>query len=1082
MKARLPSPSTTLAILLTGSTLPGSAVDYSWTGGVSSKFSDNGNWSLAGYPNDGADRAFFSLAGSYQVDFDENIQNQSLHVSFGSPTLNLLYFDFEVGERAYDYTLSSPTVSADISGNPFELFPPVLEITGSVATEVAATGALHIGSGANTRGTLRLADGARWNSTAFAQVGVSGRGTLVVENNSSLNNSTGILGQNPGSQGSATIEGTWNNSSNLLVGWFGTGTLSGDGVVRSNYGFVAAEPGSQGTVNMDGSWRVTESLIIGGDLSGAGGIGIIDMNTGLITAGTDLILRANATMDLQGTGGAAVDGETKLEASSSLTIDGTDASLTTGTLTRDPAATLQFTKGTIEITNGDFLVQPNGTIGTNLTLGTAHSLIVSDALRIASNGGGSLIIENGAEVTAASVLVGIDATAQTEGALEVDGLNSLLTADFLGIGAFGGELGKCAITDGASLITQNVNLSSRPDHKTELIVQGGLPGEVSTWSNSGSVYVGGNSVSAGGKADVTIGNQAAVSVDTQLKVWNDGTILLEGGTLTTPSLQLCGAFMSSAPVDLTGSGEITALTLDGGTLSAPSIDFGSTNFTGHGILAGDVRGFGSITLSGDLTIGTDANPIDFSFDGVPSINGHTLTIHETGFLPIDDLSLGGGTFQAPNGFSLRPGSLLSGYGTMNGRIAGSFGSRVEAEGTLSIGDPASVAGFFSDGELYCGVHDVTIEDANVAVLGSITEIGEKDVGGRLIAGTALSTDTSPHLLVEEGKNLLGRGNVEGNCKVNGAAIGDGTTSSELLVFDAPWIVSGKGSFVNTLINGTFSPGESPGIVIGSNQGFGGTIEFELGGPTPGFNDNNHDQINDQGEIQLVNSPTISLKSYSNFLPEVDDEFVLMNWGQGLNGALGTLEIDPFFSQNGITFEHRIENSGGQGRMVITAIELIEPTPFETWAIANGLTPGVNSGFSDDPNGDNIPNIEHFAFDSSPLGSGGHSGKGVFDIHEFEPGERYLTVTVPVRLGALFNVDPSTGANNASVDGIVYSVRGDDGVFEFPLNRLNSETAEALDSGLPALSADYEYRTFRLEGSIGSTLKGFLWLKVYPDTP
>ena len=46
------------------------------------------------------------------------------------------------------------------------------------------------------------------------------------------------------------------------------------------------------------------------------------------------------------------------------------------------------------------------------------------------------------------------------------------------------------------------------------------------------------------------------------------------------------------------------------------------------------------------------------------------------------------------------------------------------------------------------------------------------------------------------------------------------------------------------------------------------------------------------------------------------------------------------------------------------------TPFEEWAVASGLTLGVDAGKGDDPNHDGVPNIFHFAFDTDPLAIGG----------------------------------------------------------------------------------------------------------------
>jgi hypothetical protein len=348
-------------------------------------------------------------------------------------------------------------------------------------------------------------------------------------------------------------------------------------------------------------------------------------------------------------------------------------------------------------------------------------------------------------------------------------------------------------------------------------------------------------------------------------------------------------------------------------------------------LIGDFVGEAGSALSavgGNFIVGDGSSFTGFRTSGELRVAaGSTLTMESAGFVDMGSLTrLSGGTLAASNGVAFASSENLVGEGAVNAKIAAQTGSIISAErGNLTLGDASSVAGFFSDGELRTDKFTVTINDANDAVLGSLTQLGTSGAGGMLVAGTALATDTHMHFLLEEGKNLTGRGIIEGNFKNQGHVVGDGTATGERVVFGADWTVKGKGEFTNTLVMGTFSPGESPGISMGTNQAFAGTLEFELGGLTPGFAATNHDQIKDDGMISLIDDPTISVLAYNGFMPSFGDEFMVMTWSSGLSGSFGNLNIDPYFSTNGIGFERIVTGSNGSGSLTLRAISAI-PEP------------------------------------------------------------------------------------------------------------------------------------------------------------
>ena len=341
--------------------------------------------------------------------------------------------------------------------------------------------------------------------------------------------------------------------------------------------------------------------------------------------------------------------------------------------------------------------------------------------------------------------------------------------------------------------------------------------------------------------------------------------------------------------------------------------------------------FGSVihAAAGNFVLGNPNSFSGFKSAGDLIIDpGATLTLQSRGFIDLPpQTELDNSTLAAVNGFALNGSENLLGNGTVQGGIAASIGSIIAAtSGNLSLGDANSVSGFFSDGNLFTNEHTVTINDKNEAVLGALTTLGDGTNGGALVAGAANPSDTTHHFFVEEGKNVLGRGNIAGNFKNNGHVIGDGFGSlSERIVFDAPWIVSGRGTFENTLVLGTFSPGESPGISDGLDQAFGGEIVIELGGATPGNGSNHHDQVQDSGTIQVLDSATLSVVPYEEFMPLIGDEFVVMTWEEGIIGSFDDVTVDPWFTERGLGFDIEFEAMATGGQLVLTATAVPEPS-------------------------------------------------------------------------------------------------------------------------------------------------------------
>jgi hypothetical protein len=153
--------------------------------------------------------------------------------------------------------------------------------------------------------------------------------------------------------------------------------------------------------------------------------------------------------------------------------------------------------------------------------------------------------------------------------------------------------------------------------------------------------------------------------------------------------------------------------------------------------------------------------------------------------------------------------------------------------------------------------------------------------------------------------------------------------------------------------------------------------------------------------------------------------------------------------------------GNQLQFQITSL-----TPLQSWRLAHfGTTAdaGAAANFAN-PDGDADVNLFEFARDGDPTVSR-NDGKMVAKFASIS-GTSYFTLTLPILAGATF----SGGGEKVSaiVGGIIYRIQGSSDLVDFTTTPV-FEVTPALSTGLPVLSAGWEYRTFRL----GADAKGFL---------
>jgi len=457
-------------------------------------------------------------------------------------------------------------------------------------------------------------------------------------------------------------------------------------------------------------------------------------------------------------------------------------------------------------------------LGTTVTVdGAGSSVTFTDWAEI---GDGDLEITNGGQLIAVNEL---DLTGDT--IVTINGTDSFLTC---GESVWLEDEAVVTITNGGRFTT------------VDLLIDDGSAVDV---GNGGTFEVTGDLSMR--ESGLSLGNGSTCQIDGEMKIMS--------GELNMTNVTIAPELLLIFNTEMVGSGGVTA-------------PFG-----------GDASS--TVTASGNLVLGDASRYDGFNQAGRLSVGAHGVRLNSKGFAGLGVLTeLDGGTLTAPNGVAIGAGENLVGSGTVSGRVAAGFGSVIEATGDLAIGDAGALDGFVSDGVLVVADNTVTINDANQALLGSLTQLGTDVADGTLVADNGL--------VVEFGKNIAGRGLVDTpNDELlpltnNGAIIGDSPGDAiELIGY-----VKGVGTFENVTFSGTVSPGLSPVRLHATNIEIAGSgkLVMELGGTSGG---SEYDQLDVAGDLTLGGTLQVSL--IDGFVPGLGDTFEI------LFGELNGTEFDAF---------------------------------------------------------------------------------------------------------------------------------------------------------------------------------------------
>ena len=536
----------------------------------------------------------------------------------------------------------------------------------------------YLGYGNGSTGVATVSGkGSTW-TPQWLVVGNSGTATLNISHGGIVNGSGCNIGSNAGSYGTVTVDGsgsTWTNGTQIIyVGNYGNGTLKvlNGGSVSSGLGYIGESAGATGVVTVDGvgsTWANTNNYVYVGDWGG--GTLSITNHGSVVASGGSIGQSANSS------GVAKVDGAGSNWTNSSSISVGVGGS------------------GALWITSGGSVSSSYGYLGYNtgsmgvVTVNGGGSTWNAGGLRVGGSGSGTLSISNGGHVN--DSLGGYNSGdyiayyAGSTGTVTVDGIGSTWANNStLYIGVNG--TGALSITSGGS-VSDTTGGSLGHDATASAYIGYGSTGLVtvdgtgSTWTNSGSLYVGCNgtgtlNITTGGSVTATgttyVGNGYSSSVG--IGAINFGA---NGGTLTTQSL-----FVS--PTQLAGTGTINTR----GFVSDTNLVFDSTHSANQTFIIN--QSGQNIAVNLDVSNSSNVGGLGAGYDraGSLTIRDGVVVSSAVGYLGCNTGSAGVATVDGLGSTWTNNGTLCVGYNG-NGTLSVANGGTVNNSGDFYVGTYAA---------------------------------------------------------------------------------------------------------------------------------------------------------------------------------------------------------------------------------------------------------------------------------------------------------------------------------------------------------------------------------------------------------
>jgi outer membrane autotransporter protein len=688
-----------------------------------------------------------------------------------------------------------PTPRPSWSPSPGQLFVG-LSGTGTLTIEnggSVSTSETRVGWRASGIGTVTVTGtGSAWTNSGLLYVGEAGTGTLAIENGGTVTSgSLTYIGSSSGGTGKVTVTGagsTWTNNDALYVGREGTGTLiiEDGGTVSNAKGFVGWQTGSFGTVTVTGvgsTWTNTDLLRVG-----FFGTGTLTIEKGGTVSNTDAFVgdRAGSTGTVTVTGAGSSwtnNGTLNVGYSGTSTLTIADGGTVTSAGAGGPAGSIGVmagSTGTVKVTGSGSTWLNNGMLG-------------DGELYVGQAGTGTLIVENGGWVKSTSgylgyasggsgtvTVTGTDSRWTVIGLLDVgrDGIGTLTIANGGAIESNGTEIGRNGAGTGSVTVT---------GAGSALYTRGIAIGENGTLTVENGGYVQGRGGvifygSGGGTlnllGDATNGRGV---LEINYLTANHGTVNLNGGILR--ARMSSSWFFDSVGVQTIGA--------NGAFFDSNGYDIGvSASFDGSGGLT--KLGAGRLTLSGTN-----------SYSGATTVSGGALQAGQAG------------SFSQNSAFTVDAGATLdlAGFDHTIRSFAGA--------GTISLGAGSLTAGSDNTSTTFSGAITGTGKvtktgTGTLTLTGVNTYTGDTVIsGGKLVVNGSLASN-----VMLAGGALGGSGTIGGVTVQSGTTVAPGNSIGTLNV--AGNISFASGSTYQVEIN---AAGQSDRIAAtGSAMITGGTVQ------------------------------------------------------------------------------------------------------------------------------------------------------------------------------------------------------------------------------------------------------------------
>jgi autotransporter-associated beta strand protein len=745
--------------------------------------------------------------------------------------------------------------------------------------------------------------------------------------------------------------------------------------------------------------------------------------------------------------------------------------------------------------NQDITFTGNGTANSASSgAGFTFSGAISGAYKLTKSGTSTLTIGNSNTYSGKTVING--------GTLAVTGVDGTSGTNPLGAYPGSTQADNITINDGGTLFlnvnnntfevrrgitlgagTANILIKTGQNEYFKNVISGSgnlsftAPGNSSRpWFRAAMTYSG-NTTNTCGSGTMGFGDNTNVA--------NDGSLVNSPNLILNCSAvwQNMGPTTYAGVISGQGSGGQIGSTPSGSLLNNAAVVIGN-GYTGAIVTAargtltltgantysvGTVINSGGITLSGNGTLGSDANALWIGY-GVLDLGGKTITQNKGVWLT--DGTLRNGTLSSSGGFTLNGVAPGNGGFTVSANLAGSGNLTKSGAGTAT----------FSGVNTYTGNSTVSAGTLTLAaaaqlkfVIGATSGVNNSISGaGTVVLAGDFNIDTA---LTDATALTAGTWALESVTSLTGAY----DSSFRVLSGVTPWSVTGD-IWTKTVGSKIYTFDETTGILTLSS---GGAPDIALEGPSPlTTNIVNNTGTQDFGTVLLGANTSLTFTIRNTGTADLTDLTITKD---GTNAADFTVSAvspaAPVAAGGSATFSVQFAPSaiGAASAAIHIANNTASANPFNislagagttaynNWTVAKGLT-AINNGSGQDPDNDGTTNLAEFGFNGNPL-SGSDNGKA-FVITTDNDSSRKLILTVAVLAGTpVFSAGSSPAA---SYGGITYAIQGSSNL---DASASVSILATPVTTGLPPAGAGYEYRSFSLDSSSGLTGKGFLRAQV-----